>query len=374
MSASGRHLPEGLVLDRRAFHRHLARLGLAAVAVPILPWRASAAGDLAYFTWAGYEVPELHLAYVQEHGGSPEISFFADEEEALTKIRGGFAVDVSHPCTSSVSRWFDAGIIQPLDPARLRNWPDLIDVLKTIPGTVHGDAPVFVPTDWGSNSIAYRTDLVDPAYAAEESWGLLFDERYKGRLAMWESVDGAVAMAAAMLGIEDTDKVTEEQFESIRDLLARQKELLRFYWSSETEAETALAQGEIVACYLWSAPVLRLQEAGVPVAYMARPKEGVVSFCCGLVLMKDAPGDGEAAYDFINAWTDPEAGKFLVEQYGYGHSNRRTYELIDDAVLAAQGLTRDVSSYLASSSFFQSWSPAMRERYVRMYEEIRSGA
>ena len=47
----------------------------------------------------------------------------------------------------------------------------------------------FVPFDWGNSSIIYRTDMVD---ISEESWGLLYDERYAGKVEsedMYASID-----------------------------------------------------------------------------------------------------------------------------------------------------------------------------------------
>lgn len=360
------------MLDRRHFNRIAARLGIGLALTPVVMRAAGAEAKMSYYTWAGYEIPQLHDAYTKKYGAEPDITFFGDEEEALTKIRAGFIPSLAHPCSSSVARWRDADVLAPIDTTRLKNWPNLLPQLTGIAGTNTSDRTIWIPFDWGSNSIVYRTDLIDPKYIEENSWQVLLDERYSGRLAMWSSIDGAIAMAAAILGIKDTAKVTDQQFAEIRDLLTRQKKLTRFYWDSETVAEEALASGEVVASYLWSASYDRLKKNGVPVGYMLRPKEGLISFACGIVMLKNGRGDEQAKYDFIDAMISPESGKFLVEDYGYGHSNQKTYELISDEVLQAQGLTRDVASYIAGTSFFQSWPPDLRSRYIQMFNDIRT--
>ena len=269
--------------DRRAFNRYLASLGLASVVVPLVPDAALSAGEITYFTWAGYEIPELHPAYIEKYGGSPELAFFADEEEALTKLRQGYNADVAHPCNTVVQRWYDADVIKQLDTSRLQYWDDLIPALRDVPGTAVDGQPIFVANDWGSHSIAYRSDVIDPAYAEEKSWELLLDETYAGRLSMWDSVDAAVAFAAMILGIRDTTNVTDEQVEQMKEVLLRQKALLRSYWAVETDGEAMMASGEVVASYFWSGPVYRLQEAGIPVEYIMDPKGGIISWACGLV-------------------------------------------------------------------------------------------
>jgi spermidine/putrescine-binding protein len=329
---------------------------------------------VTYFTWAGYEIPELHPEYAAKYGGSPTAVFFADEEEAFIKLNQGFRADVAHPGGSFVARWYDAGLIRPLDPSRLTWWDDLVPALRDLPGTAVDGMPLYVANDWGSNSIAYRTDMIDPARADEMGWNLLLDESLAGRISMWDSLEASVAFAALILGIEDTTDVTEQEVEEMKAVLLKQKGLLRSYWSSETDAEGMLASGEVAATYFWSAPVYRLQEQGVPVAYMNNPPGGVISWVTGLVLLADGPGDEQAAYDFINAWSSPEAGKFLVEVYGYGHANRLTYDIADPAAVEAMGLTGDVTEYLARATPYRSWEPDTQERYSRMFDEVKLGA
>ncbi|MEX2649049.1 MAG: extracellular solute-binding protein [Alphaproteobacteria bacterium] len=373
MKPSILHALELFATDRRGFQRALASLGLGLIAAPLAPTLGRAAAPISYMTWAGYEVPELHSSFIAKYGTSPDTSFFAEEEEALTKIRSGFSPDVAHPCMSNIAKWRDAGILKPIDTARLRNFPDLIPALVNIPGAQADGAQWIIPCDWGPNGVAMRSDMVDQAYLDDPSWMILWDERYAGRLSMWDSVDGAVAVAAVVLGVKDTNAITDEEFVKVEDLIRRQYKLARFFWGSETDAETAMASGEVVASYLWGGVTNRLIAAGVPIVYAPAPKEGVASFACGLVLLKDGPGDDQAKYDFIDAWTDPESGKFLIEAYGYGHSNTKAYDLVSEDVLKAQGLTRDINAFLAKSSFMQSWSPAVRERYVTMFEDIKAG-
>lgn len=363
--------PEGF--DRRAFNARLSSLGLAMAVLPVVPTTVRAAGDVTYFTWAGYEVPELHPSYIEQYGGSPETTFFADEQEAFAKLRAGFSPDLAHPCSTSVSRWYDAEIIRPMDPDRLAHWNDLAPAFRDLPGTSVNGQPLFVPNDWGSNSIAYRTDLVDPEYADAMGWRLLMDESLTGRTAMWNSLEAAVAFASIILGIEDTTNVTDQQIEEMKGVLAEQKRHLRTYWASETEAEALMASGEVAASYFWNPPVLRLQDQGIPVAYMHNPVGGVISWVCGLVMTSAGGGDEQAAYDFINAWNSPEAGKFLVEVYGYGHANLRTYDNVDSAILESMGLAGDIDEYLANSTPYRSWEPELLVKYVNMFEEVKTG-
>ena len=78
--------------------------------------------ELVVFDWGGYEDPGFFQAYIDKYGDAPTYSFFSDEEEAFQKVRAGFRADLGHPCSQSVVKWRNAGIIVPIDTSRLSNW------------------------------------------------------------------------------------------------------------------------------------------------------------------------------------------------------------------------------------------------------------
>src|SRR3546814_4959706 len=54
----------------------------------------------------------------------------------------------------------------------------------------------LVPFDWGNASVVYRTDIVGEKYQKENSWAILYDPEYRGRLAMFDGETAAVGVAA----------------------------------------------------------------------------------------------------------------------------------------------------------------------------------
>ena len=101
----------------------LRRLALAAAltvgAGAVLAY-AEGGGDLVVFDWSGYEDPLLHPDYTAKYGAEPTFAFFGDEEEAFQKMRAGFKADIAHPCSQSVVKWREAGMLQPLDTVQDR--------------------------------------------------------------------------------------------------------------------------------------------------------------------------------------------------------------------------------------------------------------
>ncbi len=348
--------------SRRQLGRLLAGTGLSLMTMAATPLRARADGRPVLYTWEGFDSPDLVGDVL---GGSTEPMFqtFADENEAFENLKAGLTVDLAHPCADTFGHWHDAGLLQPIDPGRLANWPDVFEPLKRIPGSEVNGQRLFIPIDWGTTSVAYRSDLVD---GVQDSYRLLWDERYAGRLSIGEDATETVMMAALVAGVADPFDMSDADLARVRDLLTTQTPLLRFYWSDATIIEEALATGDIVAASLWSDTFRSLKQRGVPVEFM-RPREGILSWCCGFVLARSAT-EVDDAHDLIDAVLAPSTGINWLSR-GSNHANRKTYDLVDAATLAEMGMPRDPSELLTTSVFLREY-PRLTE-YQRMFDEVR---
>lgn len=353
---------------RRAALRSLAAVGLGVVTLPYVLRGAQAASPLTVFDWPGYDIPELHQPYIRKYGASPDIALYGDDEEAYLKIKGGFQADVVHPTSYAIGRYRDQGLLKPIDTSRLSNWPDIMPEVANVQGMTTGSDRWIVPCGWGHNSVVYRHDMVEPK---EQSWNLLWDERYKGKIANAVEMDGSVIPAAMVLGFDDPYAMTDAQLAECRAFLEKQRGLLRFYWTDPAALEQAIASGEVAIAYAWAASASTLKAQGVPITYM-QPKEGRVVWIDGFIMLKDGPGEEQRAYDYLDAWLSPETGEYMLSQYGYGHSNRKAFELVSKERLEEIGIT-SVTEVLGSGVFLREMDPALREKYVRMYEEVRAG-
>ena len=361
-------------MSRRKFQSLLGSLGIAAVTLPMWsgPARAAAEDHPNVFTWEGWDIPEHHQEYMDKHGELPNFSIFGDEEEAFAKIMAGARYDVSHPCSYKVEIWRDAGILQPIDVNRLGHWGDIIPSLKEIPGMTTADGDVyFIASEWGHTSVLYRADLVDPKYQEDETWGLLWDERYAGRMSMADSLIDGVMVAAIYGGAKDPFNMTDAEVEVTGDLLRKQLPLLRYYWTSPTDIENAMAAGELVATSSWNDSYTALKGEGIDVKYM-NPKEGAMTWVCGFCLMSAAdPEKLEKSYDVIDAFLSPESGVVTIMDEGYGHANVRAFDLVSDEDLAERGLSKDPEALLNSGIFQE---PIGNEPVLQaLFEEIKAG-
>ena len=358
-------------MSRRTFTKNLLAAGVATATVPLGTRQAQAAGEQAtYFTWGGYDIPELFQPYQAKNGELPNFSVFGASEEALTKMRGGFVVDVAHPCNSGMPRWASTGLFQPIDTSRVEGFENVIPSLVDLPGNAADGGKLWmVPFDWGQTSITYRTDLYE--LEGEESWDMLWNAKYANQLGSLGSGGDAWWCGAIKSGVNFDDLDTDAAFETIAATMREQRPLIRVYTDDTTTLEQALASGEMAAAMTWNSSATLLKSEGVPVKFAA-PKEGALTWVCGLMVHKDAP-NLDRAYDVISSLLSVETGKFMINDYGYGHSNAKSFDEFDAETLAGLGLSKDPNDILSAGHFQRPMSQDWETRMNETFEQIKAG-
>ena len=355
-------------ITRREFARGVAAAGIVAASGSLVR-TAKADSKPVFFGWAGYDDPGLWDAYMEKHGELPDFSFWGDEEEGIAKCLAGFQPDVLFPCNYKIKKWYKGGIVQPIDVGRLSHWNDVLEGLKNIDGTVVGGERIWVPVDWGLTSIIYRTDLA-PEYVGNESYEILWDPKYKGKIGVFDSLVDGVAIAAILAGVKNPfDYRDPADLDATR---AKMKELVvnvRYFSNDVTSLEQGLASGELVAATTWNESIVRLREQGLPVGWM-NPKEGAMTWVCGLSIGAHTEVF-DLAHDVIDAFLDPRSRYYEMTAFGYGGSTQSGFDMIDEETLTALGLSKNPDDVLKNGIYQQSIQN--EEGLQMMFDEVKAG-
>ncbi|MBA2587028.1 MAG: extracellular solute-binding protein [Alphaproteobacteria bacterium] len=320
------------------------------------------------FQWQDYVDPHFTAAYEAAWHEKPGTSIFADEDEAFSKMRAGFKPDVMGPCLYSLPRWKEAGLIQPIETARLKNWNKIAPALRNLPGISAGPGKVwFVPHYWGNTSLTIRTDLA-PEYAKSQSWDILFDPKYKGRVSALDGADDVVPFVAHMIGI-DAYHMSDADWLKVQAKLRELVPQLRFVSADNTALAQGLASGEIVAAMSWRTTFASLNREHKPVAYLT-PPGGIFTYVCGLVMHKD-PSNEEKALALIDSGLADDAARYMITTIGDEPANIDAVKSVPDSVFQALNVPRDLESFL-KGGIFQQPLPN-KEKIVSAWTEIRSG-
>ena len=185
--------------ERRLTREDLLKLGVAAggatlLAGPVGTARAALdaltaeSGRLAVLDWAGYGNDggqSMFAGYVKRYPkNKPRFTYMTNESDALAKLRAGLKPDLFRPYVGWVKYFATSGLVQPWDPKLITNFKHLNPFM--VKAGQYNGKQYGIPDDWGFDAILYRSDKVHPK---ARSWGLLFDERYKGRIAWFDDLE-----------------------------------------------------------------------------------------------------------------------------------------------------------------------------------------
>ena len=330
---------------------------------------ATAADDTpTLFQWEEYVAPPFLAEYKARFNETPKTAIFGDEDEAFAKMRAGFKPDVMGPCYYEFPRWQEAGLLQPIDTTKLKNWNRIAPTLRNLPGMSAGPGKVwFVPHYWGNTSVTYRTDLA-PEYVGHESWNILFDPKYRGRVSVLEGVDDTVPFIAKMIGVDAYD-MSAADWGRVQSKLRDAVKQSRFVSSDDTSLAQGLASGEIVAAMSWRVTYKTLKAEGKPVAFM-NPPGGMFTFVCGLVMSKNAR-NYDKALALIDSSISDAASDYMMRSVGDSPANAVQLAKEPDSIFQALGIPRDVDAFLKSGTFQRRLKN--KDRIVNAWSEIRAG-
>jgi len=326
--------------------------------------------ELTIFDWAGYEDPEFFTTYVEKYGDSPTFAYFGDEEEAFQKLRSGFRADAAHPCSQSVPKWMEAGLLAPLDTSRIDRWDELEPSFRDIPAYQRDGEYYFVPTDWGNTAIVYNTELISEADLS--SLQAFADPQHAGRISIGDNVDDAYALAFLAIGVTDWTAATDEQFEAASAFLRLVHPNVRTYWADGASLAQLMQSGEVYFAWAWNETFSTMSYEGHPIAMTRNMVEGSSSWVCGYSRLANGEGSEEKFYDFINAWLEPSTAEYLVGYWGYGHGNAVAMAAISEEDLAAVGLD-STEAHRANTLWQAPVPPALREKMIAEFELIKAG-
>jgi spermidine/putrescine transport system substrate-binding protein len=221
----------------------------------------AAVSEMVWATWDSNGHPEYIAAFEAQTGVKVKLSYLSSEDAQFAALKTGTASDwdMINPSLNGSWRYIKAGLLEEIDMGKIPNAAKMYDVFKTTPKVLDASGKHFaVPYLWGLNPIVYRKDR----FESEPDYTTLFNEKYKGQLAMRDYALESIGIAGLVAGIP-RDKVflmeTKELAEA-KKLLIAQKPLLRTYWQTIGDLTNLFATGEVSCAFSWRVPYDALKD------------------------------------------------------------------------------------------------------------------
>jgi spermidine/putrescine-binding protein len=190
-----------------------------------------------------------------------------------------------------------------------------------------------IPFFWGTTGFAYRRDKLGEL---PNTWQVLFDEKYAGKILMLDDMRECFAVALKLLGrsINETDTTI---LSKAKEVLIGQKKLVKQYNSSGFDQ--AILSGDVWIAHGWSGQLVKIAETDTKIVYVL-PREGGTLWIDNLSIPKTAENI-ENAHIFINFLLKPEISARVSEFSGYATVNDSAKKLINPKFLSKQRYPSD---------------------------------
>ncbi|MCL2461984.1 MAG: ABC transporter substrate-binding protein, partial [Defluviitaleaceae bacterium] len=181
-----------------------------------------------------------------------------------------------------------------------------------------------VPYMWGTLGILYNKTMVD---GPVDSWNILWDQKYSGKIFMYDSVRDSFAAALFKLGLSP-NTTNPDELAAAKDALIAQKPLVLAY-VTDTVRDSMIGN-EAALALVYSGDAIYCMQNNQDLAYVV-PKEGSNVWCDALCIPKNCKNKAEAE-QFINFLCRPDIALKNSEYIGYSTVNSAAFDQMDDSV------------------------------------------
>lgn len=257
-------------------------------------------------------------------GAKVNYTNFESNENMYSKLSGGgVSYDVIAPSDYMIERLIDEDMLLPLD---YNNIPNIELINEKYQHLYFDPEQVYtVSFNVGTTVLIYNKKLVDEK---PDSWDVLWDEQYKGKVLMFNNPRDAFAIAQARLS-QDFNTVNNDDWIKAAELLAEQRDKVSPVYVMD-EVFNLMESGEYAFATYYAGDYLLMVENNEDLDY-CYPQEGVNEFYDAFCVPKCSQNK-KGAEAFINFMHEPQVA-FENCEYIYYHSPNITVEQNEESSL-----------------------------------------
>ena len=239
---------------------------------------------------------------------------FDDMEAMYQKINSGAGqYDVDLVSDALMPRMIEKGLVQELNKENIPNISQMDEQYLNLdmdPGNKYS-----VPYMFGTVGLIYNKDVVKEKV---DSWDILWNEKYKDQIFMFDTYRDTIGVALKKLGYS-LNSTNKDEINEAKELLLEQRKLINPIYGVDN-GTTMIPAGETNINMIWSGEGLNLQDEYPNLVYIV-PKEGANFWIDSLCITSNAK-NVEGAEKFINFVSDKESALRIADEIGYTTPNK----------------------------------------------------
>lgn len=261
---------------------------------------------LTVLTWAGYMPQSILDAFQQVHHTSVRLLSYADQDEALDRMRAGEQLDVVVLGDSYIPRAVAEGLLAELDFQQIPNFRNLGPNFRDLAYDPENRYSIMI--QWGTTGLIVRTDR---ALQPVTTWADLWNPDYKGKIGVWPYRDELIGIALKALGYP----LNSEEPEELRAVEAKLLQLRKNVYFLDPNQPTGVSQlmdEQTVMIYGWSYDAVEAHKQ-LPASEYVLPREGTMLWTDNVTISAKSQHK-QAAEQFIDFLLRPEISAQFVNE------------------------------------------------------------
>ncbi|ADZ84629.1 ABC transporter substrate-binding protein [Cellulosilyticum lentocellum] len=316
--------------------------------------------QLIVYNVGDYIAPELNAEFTAETGIKVIYSEYANNEEMYATVApGNIQYDILVPSDYMIDKMINEGRLEEIDMSKIPNYDKIDSEFKNL--DFDPENKYSVPYMWGTVGILYNTKMVDDPV---DSWDVLWNEKYKDQIFMYDSERDSIMVALKKLGYSMNTRNPQELAEA-KELLIEQFPLVLAYVGDEGKGK--MVNGEAAMMIAWAGDAMLAMDENPDLAY-AIPKEGSNYFVDSFVIPKGA-SNKEEAYEYINFLCRPDIAARNAEYIGYSTPISEAKALLPEEIQESEIAYPD-ASVLGNLEMFNDPSDVI-ELYTTIWLEVK---
>lgn len=320
---------------------------------------------LTILNYGKYFDPEALKIFEEETGIKVEYEEYESPEEMYTKYKAG-SINYDLLCTSEymVQKLIEEGEVLEMNPGNIPGYENIDPAIIDASSSYDPEHKYTLPFFYGTVGILYNTDEVNDAET--ESWDVLWDSKYEGKIIMENSVRDCFLVPLKRLGysLNTTD---ETQLNEALDMLLEQKPLIYAYFVDETGDEMAAANASLAVAY--SGEAAYAQSLADNLAYTV-PKEGSNLWIDSWFIPKSCKSQENAA-KFLEFLCREDIARMNFDYVYYATPNTAVYENLDEETKNDQTIFPGQET-IENCEVFVSLDEKATDLYNQLWKELKS--
>nr|WP_300833873.1 spermidine/putrescine ABC transporter substrate-binding protein [uncultured Acetatifactor sp.] len=251
---------------------------------------------------------DINAEFTRRTGIRVNYTTFDSNESLYSKLVGGGAdYDVIIPSDYMVSRLIHENMLAELDFSNIPNFRYIDESFRDPDYDPEGR--YSVPYTWGVVGLFYNTDYIEEEIT---SWSSLWDDRYAGKILMFDNPRDSFAIAQLLLG-QSLNTTEESDWLEAAALLKQQKPMVQAYVMDRIFDKMESEEAWIAPYYSGDAAILVDNSDNIRFVV---PREGTNYFVDAMCIPATSGHKAEAEA-YINFLCDPEIAGANMDYVGY---------------------------------------------------------